>query len=295
EAVSDGAAVWRKGIVHARGVEMGEDERERLEPVAGSGVVLTIDHELQRTAMQSFGDQAGGVVVMDILNGDILTMASAPGFDPNLFVNGIDTTTFTALNTDEKKPLFNKAVTGAYPPGSTFKTMVALAAKQAGVADDWHVNCPGYFSFGGRDFHCWKHGGHGAVDLHRAIRESCDVYFYNAALRAGPERIAAVAREFGLGVAHNVTLPNVAAGLVPDPTWWQAHRHEQWTAGLTVNYGIGQGSLVVTPLQLCVQASRIANNGKAVVPRLVREAPGVTQPRQPLTMTGIAAEHLAAI
>lgn len=295
EEMLHGQAGWRKVIVNARGVEMGEDDRERREPVAGSGVVLTIDHELQRTAMQSFGDQAGGCVVMDIYTGDILVMASAPTFDPNLFVNGIDTATFAQLNTDEKKPLFNKAISGGYPPGSTFKTMVGIAAKQAGVADDWRVNCPGYFSFGGRDFHCWKRGGHGSVDLHRAIRESCDVYFYNAALRAGPDRIAAVAREFGLGVAHNVTLPNVAAGLVPDPTWWVAHRHEPWTAGLTVNYGIGQGSLTVTPLQLCVQAARIANNGKAVVPRLVREAPGVRQPGQPPTMGGIAPEHLAAI
>ncbi|MFZ2028672.1 MAG: penicillin-binding protein 2 [Vitreimonas sp.] len=290
-----GQAGWRKVIVNARGVEMGEDERERREPVAGSGVVLTIDHELQRTAMQSFGDQAGACVVMDIYTGDILVMASTPAYDPNLFVNGIDFATFAQLNTDEKKPLFNKAISGGYPPGSTFKTMVGIAAKQAGVADDWHISCPGYFSYGGRDFHCWKRGGHGSVDLHRAIRESCDVYFYNAALRAGPERIAAVAREFGLGVAHNVTLPNVIAGLVPDPTWWLAHRHEPWTGGLTVNYGIGQGSLIVTPLQLCVQAARIANNGKRVVPRLVREAPGVTQPPQPQTMSGIAPEHLAQI
>ena len=295
EETLHGEAGWRKVIVNARGVEMGEDERERQEPVAGSGIVLTIDHELQRTAMQSFGDQAGGVVVMDIYTGDILVMASAPSFDPNLFVNGIDVPTFTALNTDEKKPLFNKAVSGAYPPGSTFKTLVGIAAKQAGVEDDWHVNCPGYFNFGGRAFHCWRRGGHGAVNLHRAIRESCDVYFYQAALRAGPERIAAVAREFGLGVSHDVSLPNVHPGLVPDPTWWREHRHENWTAGLTVNYGIGQGSLLVTPLQLCVQAARIANNGKAVVPRLVREAPGVTEPGQPRTMSGIAPEHLAQI
>jgi penicillin-binding protein 2 len=295
EAQLRGAPGWRKVIVNARGVEMGEDEHERKEPVKGSSMVLTIDHELQRVAMQSFGDQAGGVVVLDIYTGDILVMASAPGFDPNLFVNGIESAIFTALNTDEKKPLFNKAISGTYPPGSTFKTMVGIAAKQAGVADDWRINCPGFFPFGGRDFHCWKRGGHGSVDLHRAIRESCDVYFYNAALRAGPERIAGVARQFGLGVAHDVTLPNVAAGLVPDPAWWLAHRHEQWTAGLTVNYGIGQGSLQVSPLQLCTQVARIANNGKAVIPRLVREAPGIVQPTAPQTMAGIAPEHLAAI
>ena len=173
--------------------------------------------------------------------------------------------------------------------------MVGIAAKQAGVDDDWRVNCPGYFPYGGRNFHCWKRGGHGSISMHRAIRESCDVYFYNAALRAGPERIAAVARAFGFGVAHDVSLPHVEDGLVPDPDWWREHRHENWTGGLTLNYGIGQGSLLVTPLQLCVMAARIANNGHAVVPRLVREAPGVTDPPQPPNMEGIAPEHLAAI
>ncbi|MEZ5994878.1 MAG: penicillin-binding protein 2 [Hyphomonadaceae bacterium] len=295
EPALHGEAGWRKIIVNARGVEQGEDESERREPVRGSGVVLTIDHELQRTAMQSFGDQAGAAVVMDIYTGDILVMASAPTFDPNLFVNGIGQEPFRVLNEDEKKPLFNKAISGAYPPGSTFKTMVGIAAKQAGVEDDWHINCPGYFPFGGRNFHCWKRGGHGQVNLHRAMRESCDVYFYQAALRAGPERIAAVAREFGYGVAHDVSLPNVEDGLVPDPTWWEANRHERWTAGLTVNYGIGQGSLLVTPLQLCIMAARVANNGRGVVPRLVREAPGVTDPAQPPTMEGISPEHLAAL
>lgn len=295
EPTLQGEAGWRKIVVNAFGREIGEDPSERKEPVKGSGVVLTLDAELQRTAMQSFGDQAGACVVMDIYTGDLLVMASAPTFDPNMFVNGIGTAAFAALNGDEKKPLFNKAVSGTYPPGSTFKTLVGIAAKQAGVDDDWHVNCPGYFNFGGRAFHCWRRNGHGAVNLHRAIRESCDVYFYQAALRAGPERIAAVAREFGLGVSHDVSLPHVQAGLVPDPTWWQEHRHEPWTAGLTVNYGIGQGSLQVSPLQLCVQAARIANNGKAVTPRLVREAPGFTEPGQPHTMSGIAPEHLAQI
>lgn len=295
EQALHGEAGWRKIIVNARGVEQGEDESERREPVRGSGVVLTIDHELQRTAMQSFGDQAGSAVVMDIFTGDILVMASAPTFDPNLFVNGIASEPFRVLNEDEKKPLFNKAISGGYPPGSTFKLTVGIAAKQAGVEDDWHVNCPGYFPFGGRNFHCWKRGGHGSINMHRAIRESCDVYFYQAALRAGPERIAATARELGFGVAHDVSLPNVQRGLVPDPDWWFANRHERWTAGLTVNYGIGQGSLIVTPLQLATMAARIANNGRTVVPRLVREAPGVRDPAAPAVLPDLAPEHLAAI
>ncbi|WP_395645662.1 penicillin-binding protein 2 [Terricaulis sp.] len=295
EQTLHGEAGWRKVVVNAFGREMGEDPDERKDPTRGSGVVLTLDGDLQRTAMQSFGDQAGACVVMDIYTGDLLVMASAPTFDPNLFVNGIGSAAFALLNNDEKKPLFNKAIAGAYPPGSTFKTMVGIAAKQAGVEDDWHVNCPGYFPFGGRNFHCWKRGGHGAVNLHRAMRESCDVYFYQAALRAGPERIAAVAHEFGFGMAHDVSLPHVEDGLVPDPDWWFANRHERWTAGLTVNYGIGQGALLVTPLQLCCMVARVANNGKAVRPRLVLEAPGSTNPGQPPTMEGISPEHLAAI
>lgn len=291
-----GEAGWKKMIVNARGREMGEDTDARVNPRPGSGVVLTIDAELQRRAVEVFGDQSGGAVVMDIVTGDLLVMTSAPTFDPNLFVNGIGQAEFGALNTDEKKPLFNKSVSGGFPPGSTFKTMVGIAAKQAGIEDDWHVNCPGYMAFGGRNFHCWKRGGHGQINLHRALRESCDVFFYQAALRAGPERIAAVAHEFGFGVAHDVSVPNVIPGLVPDPTWWREHRHENWSGGLTLNYGIGQGSLLVTPLQLCCMAARIANNGKAVKPRLVREAPGVdVDPPVAQTMHNISPEHLAAV
>ncbi|MES1198946.1 MAG: penicillin-binding protein 2 [Pseudomonadota bacterium] len=290
-----GEAGWRKVIVNAFGREMGEDEHERKDPVRGSGAVLTIDADLQRIAMENFGGEAGAAVVMDIVTGDLLVMTSAPGFDPNLFVNGISSTDFAVLNGDEKKPLFNKAVTGAYAPGSTFKTMVGIAAKQAGVDDNWRCSCPGYFVYGGRAFHCHKKTGHGSVNMHEALKLSCDVFFYNAALRAGPDRIAAVAHQFGLGQKFDVSLPNVEDAVVPDPAWMQRVRHQPWTGGLTLNYGIGQGDMLVTPLQLAVQASRLANNGKAVMPRLVREAPGVGEPALPQPMTGIAAEHLAAI
>ncbi len=290
-----GHAGWRKVVVNARGVEMGEDEGERRESERGSGIVLTIDHELQRIAMQNFGDQSGSAVVMDIYTGDLLVMASPPGFDPNLFVNGIGRDAFRVLNEDEKKPLFHKSVTGTYAPGSTFKMIVGIAAKQAGVEDDWSVSCPGYFPYGGRNFHCWRREGHGRVNLHNAIKGSCDVYFYQAALRAGPELIAAVARKFGFGERFDVNVPNVREGLVPDPTWWRENRHEGWTGGLTLNYGIGQGALQVTPLQLAVMAARLGNNGRAVVPRLVREAPGVSDPPQPPLLDGIEAEFLARV
>jgi penicillin-binding protein 2 len=290
-----GHAGYRKVIVNARGVEQGEDEAERHEPVRGSGLVLTIDHDLQRIAMQNFGGQSGAAVVMDIYTGDLLVMASAPGFDPNLFVNGISQADFRAYNEDPMKPLYHKTVTGVYAPGSTFKMMVGIAAKQAGVEDDWAVSCGGGLFYGGRTFHCWRPGGHGRMNLHLAIKNSCDVYFYQAALRAGPEKIAAVARQFGLGTAFNVSVPNVRAGLIPDPVWWREHRHENWTGGLTVNYGIGQGAMGITPLQLAVMAARLGNNGLAVTPRLVREGPNVTDPPQPPRMEGIAADHLARV
>ncbi len=290
-----GQAGYRKVIVNARGVEQGEDESERHEPVRGSGLVLTLDHDLQRIAMQNFGEQSGSAVVMDIHNGDLLVMASAPGFDPNLFVNGISQANFAAYNEDEKKPLYHKTVAGVYAPGSTFKMMVGIAAKQAGVEDNWAVSCSGGFAYGGRVFHCWRAGGHGRVNLHDAIKHSCDVYFYQAALRAGPEKIAAVARAFGLGEHFDVSVPNVRSGLIPDPTWWQENRHEQWTGGLTVNYGIGQGAMGITPLQLATMAARLGNNGLAVVPRLVREGPNVSDPPTPPRMQGIEADFLARV
>jgi len=295
ETVLHGEAGWRKVIVNARGVEQGEDERERREPVRGSGLVLTLDHDLQRIAMQNFGEQSGSAVVMDIFTGDLLVMASAPGFDPNLFVNGISQTNFDAYNLDEKKPLYHKTVTGVYAPGSTFKMIVGIAAKQAGVEDDWAVGCSGGFYYGGRTFHCWRAGGHGRMALHDAIKHSCDVYFYQAALRAGPERIASVARQFGLGEHFDVSVPNIRDGLIPDPTWWRANRNEGWTGGLTVNYGIGQGAMGVTPLQLAVMAARLGNNGLAVSPRLVREGPGISDPPRPAHMSGIEAEHLTRV
>jgi penicillin-binding protein 2 len=245
--------------------------------------------------MESFGEQSGAALVMDIHSGDLLVMASAPGFDPNLFVNGIGQSDFDAYNIDEKKPLFHKAVAGAYAPGSTFKMMVGIAAKQAGVEDGWAVSCSGGFNYGGRTWHCWRAGGHGRVNLHDAIKHSCDVYFYQAALRAGPERIASVARQFGLGQRFDVSVPNVAEALVPDPTWWRANRGEGWTGGLTLNYGIGQGAMLVTPLQLCVMAARLGNNGAAVNPRLVREAPGMGEAREAPHMSGIEADHLTRV
>lgn len=295
ETALHGQPGYRKVIVNARGVEQGEDASERRDAVRGQGLVLTLDHELQRTGLESFGEHSGSAVVMDIYTGDLLAMVSAPGFDPNLFVNGISQTDFRGYNEDEKRPLYHKAVTGVYAPGSTFKMIVAIAAKQAGMADDFHVNCPGYFSYGGRAFHCWRRGGHGRVNMRNAMKGSCNVFHYQAALIAGPERIANVARQFGFGHAFDVSVPGVVAGLVPDPVWWRENRNEGWTGGLTLNYGVGQGALQITPLQLAVVAARIGNNGRAVTPRLIREGAGMVDPPAPPNMSEIAPEHLAAI
>jgi penicillin-binding protein 2 len=159
----------------------------------------------------------------------------------------------------DRHPLYHKAVTGTYSPGSTFKMMVGIAARRAGMPEDWAVSCPGYFPFGGRNFHCWRRGGHGRVDMHAAIKGSCDVFFYRAALYAGAERIAQVSREFGFGQTYeHLNLPSMRTGIVPDPAWWRSIGRGQWTDGLTVNFGIGQGDLQVTPIQLAVMTARMA-------------------------------------
>ncbi|MBI1250445.1 MAG: penicillin-binding protein 2 [Alphaproteobacteria bacterium] len=295
EQTLHGDAGWRKVEVNASGRVVSEVGHESRAPNRGSGLVLTLDAELQRLAFERMAGESAAAVVMDVVTGDLLAMASAPGFDPNQFVNGISSSAFRALNEDDHKPLFHKAVTGAYAPGSTFKMIVGIAAREAGVEDDWRVNCPGYFPFGGRNFHCWRRGGHGSVDLHNAIKGSCDVYFYQAALRAGPERIARVARQFGFGVKHDIGVPSIEDGIVPDPDWWRGQGRGVWTPGLTVNFGIGQGDLLASPLQLAVMAARLANNGRAVAPRLVRETAGLQPPGEAPMIQGVRAEHLAAV
>lgn len=296
EPILKGEPGWKQVEVDASGRVVNDSTGRAKAAIPGGDVVLTLDSVLQRTALESFGPESGAAVVMDILTGEVLVLASAPSFDSNLFVNGIGSRLFRGLNEDEKKPLYDKAVAGTFSPGSTFKTIVGVAAKEAGVEDDWQVNCPGYFPYGGRNFHCWKRGGHGSVNMHRGIRESCDVFFYQAALRAGPERIAAVARRYGLGASYDISMPNVSAGVVPDPAWWSKNRKGGWTGGLTLNYGIGQGDLIVTPLQLCVQVARFANGGHAVMPRLVRQAPGAPPlSAAPPLMPGVTPEHLHAV
>lgn len=277
-----GDAGWRMVEVNAAGRVIDEIGGETREPVPGPGVVLTIDAECQRGAMERMAGMSASCVVIDIVTGDLVVMASSPGFNPNEFVNGISPSRFKELNEDPYKPLFHKSVTGAYKPGSTFKICTGIAAVGAGLPENFRVNCPGYFPFGGRAFHCWKKGGHGTVDFHAALKGSCNVFFYQAGLRAGQQRIADTARMLGLGQKFDIDVPSVVQGIVPDEAWWKSKRGaEPFPPGMILNTAIGQGDLLTTPLQLAVMMARVANGGKEVMPRLVRQGPGVAPPREP--------------
>ncbi|MEN3953462.1 penicillin-binding protein 2 [Iodidimonas sp. SYSU 1G8] len=266
-----GVAGLRRVEVNALGREVRELSRE--DGVAGKDLVTTIDADIQRFAMQRMGEESAAAVVMNIHSGEVLAMASAPGYDPNDFNFGIKTSTWKALLKDPRKPLLNKAVQGQFPPGSTFKPVVVMAALEAGAIDaNTKVFCPGHMNFGGRKFHCWKKGGHGTVDMISAVEQSCDVFFYEIARRIGVDTIADMANRFGLGHRHGIEIDHEAAGLVPTRAWKATRRRDRkWHDGETLSVSIGQGYMLSTPLQLAVMTSRIANGGYAVTPTLVKD------------------------
>lgn len=255
-------------------------ELQRHDGQPGEDMVLTIDDELQRFAAQRVREESAAVVVMDCRNGDVLAMVSNPGFDPNLFNQGISSADYKALQANKYRPLYNKVIQGQYPPGSTFKMVVGLAALEAGaITPETRVHCPGHMDFGGHTFNCWKKGGHGSMNYVSALEESCDVFFYETARRIGPDRIADMARRFGLGEATGIDLIGEKAGVAPTRAWKKQALKQPWYEGETLNCGIGQGYVLATPLQLAVMAARLGTN-RAIKPRLVRnaheEAPGIT-------------------
>ena len=251
-------------------------ELSRREGMPGKEVVLSLDMEVQKLAQEKLVGQSGSVVVMDVTNGEIISIVSAPGFDPNAFTGTVSPTIWRQLNEDEHKPLLNKAITGIYPPGSTYKPIVALAALASGaMSPSQRVHCSGARALGSHVFHCWKRGGHGSMDMHLAIKNSCDVYFYECARRTGIEAIAAMSRKFGLGQVYGLEIPGEKSGLMPDPEWKKRARNDIWRDGDTFNVGIGQGAVLTTPLQLCVMTARLANGGKAVMPHVIRSFDGV--------------------
>jgi len=204
-------------------------------------------------------------------------MATNPSFDPSLFDAGISQSQWDAWTNDRRTPLINKAMAGAYPPGSTFKMAVGLAALQSGaLTPQDRIVCPGYLDLGDTRFHCWKKGGHGALDMRGGLKNSCDVFFYDAARRAGIDAVSAVANIFGLGTDLPIDLPGGRAGLIPTRAWRQKH-HRHWGPADTIIAGIGQGGILATPLQLATYVSRIAT-GRAVVPHVTRTIAGTAQP-----------------
>jgi penicillin-binding protein 2 len=254
--------------VNAYGRVMREISKESGIP--GKDVYLTIDCALQRFADQRLGNESAACVVMDVETGDVLSLSSTPGYDPNQFNVGITPDQWKYLTTNDHKPLLNKVLGGTYPAGSTFKCAVAVAAVEAGVAKPgYSVYCDGSYTLGNHDFHCWKHGGHGSVDLKKAIQQSCDVFFYETARRIGIDKIEEVARKLGLGAPTGIDLPGERAGLIPSRAWKEATFGVPWQQGETLNTGIGQGYVTVTPIQLCTMTARIAS-GKAVSPRIAR-------------------------
>ena len=271
-----GSAGTRRIEVNAAGRIMRELDRQ--EGDAGKDIQLTIDSRLQSYVQARLDGESAGAVVIDLENGDLRAIASAPAFDPNLFVRGISTTDWTGLNEDKYRPLAAKAVQGAYPPGSTFKMVTLLAAMEAGlVSAEETVYCPGFTDVFNIRFHCWKRGGHGNINLHESLKQSCDCYYYEISQRVGIDKMAEMARKLGLGIKHDLPLSAVAQGLAPDKAWKSSVRGEDWRIGDTVNASIGQGYVLTSPLQLAVMSARIAT-GREVTPRLVKLIDGVEQP-----------------
>ncbi len=273
-----GKAGAQKLEVDSKGRVVRRDSKGDIAPTPGQEVMLSLDADVQNRALEVFGEESGAAVMMDCRTGDVLCLMSAPSFDANQFVKGVPRAEYLQLAHYDHKPLFNKALTATFPPGSTFKTMVALTALEHGISPDRTYVCHGAWPWGGRVWHCDQ--AHGVLNMHDAIVTSCDIFFYQTALSVGPDAIAATARKFGLGETFDIGIPGQRAGLVPDTAYKRRAfpKDPVWHPGETPSMGIGQGYVNLNPLQLCVMASRLANGQKALNPRLIRSIGGVEQP-----------------
>jgi len=243
----------------------------RKPSVPGQNILLTIDHELQLLAESKLEGNTGAVVAMNPKNGEILALASSPAYDPNLFISGIDSEAWSRIIRSSNYPLQNRAIAGQYPPGSVFKIVVALAGLEEGVIDpEEEILCTGQFPFGNRVYRCWKKQGHGNISLHRAIVESCDIYFYKMGYRLGVEKIAHYAKMFGLGESTGFDLGGEKPGLVPTRKWKLKRLGIPWQAGETISLSIGQSFLLVTPLQMASLISTVFNGGHLYRPKVVK-------------------------
>ena len=246
-------------------------ELDRTEGQPGSNVLLTIDLDLQRFVAERMKEQqSGSVVVMDVVTGDVLAMVSTPGFDPNTFARGITQSEWRDLLDSPERPLNNKSIAGVYPPGSTYKMVTALAALESKAIEPWtRLPCNGFLELGNIKFHCWLKGGHGSTNVIEALAQSCDCFFYEAARKAGIDRIADMANRLGFGRQSELGLPGESPGIQPSRSWKQEKLGKPWQHGDTFNLGIGQGYMAATPLQLAVMTARIANGGYEVQPNLL--------------------------
>lgn len=288
-----GKAGTKRVEVNAAGRVM--RELDRVEGNAGADFQITIDSKLQGYTHARLAQESAAAVVMNVETGDLLACVSAPSFDPNLFVRGISQTDYNALLENKYRPLPNKAVQGVYPPGSTFKMVTALAALDNDTVNtETTVRCPGHLEVADRRFHCWKRAGHGNMNLHTSLRESCDVYYYELALKTGIEKISEMSRRLGLGVKHDLAMTSVAKGLAPTKAWKQEVRGAEWVIGDSVNASIGQGFVLSSPLQLAVMTARLAT-GRSVTPRLIKSIDGVDQPTGHGTDMGLNENHLRAV
>ena len=241
---------------------------------SGKDIHLTIDSNLQKFSMLRIKEYSASAVVIDLSNGGIICMASNPSYDPNKFVEGISQEDWDILLQSKNQPLANKAISGNYPPGSTFKMIVAIAALEDNLINPEDLfECNGFYESEQRKFHCWKYFGHGSTDLLKGIEESCDVYFYNLAERIGIERIAKTARKFGIGITPNLPLSGISKGLLPSKSWKKNTQNESWYTGDTLNSGIGQGYLLSTPIQIAIMTARIAT-GLEIKPSLLKAIDG---------------------
>ena len=298
ETALRGKAGSRQVEVNAYGRIIRELRRNEGQP--GDDHILTIDMGLQEYTNARINHESAAAVVVDVHSGEVLALVSSPSFNPNSFTTGISQTEWNALMANPRFPLTNKAISGHYSPGSTFKMMVALAAQSGGIMNpSQEVFCPGHMDLGNRRFHCWKRSGHGTMNMNSGITQSCDVYFYEVSKRAGVDAIAKMARRFGLGERLGIELPSERKGLVPTRDWKLAVHGVPWQKGETLIIGIGQGFLLTTPLQLAIMTARIANGGIAVRPKLVRETQRVGRRlpdnREPFPSMGLSAVHLAVV
>ncbi len=248
---------------------------DEAEATPGHTLVLSIDLELQQAAEQAMGERAGAVVALDPRNGDILAMVSSPAFDPNEFTGGIDPERWRALTEHPRHPLNARATQGQYPPGSTFKVIVAAAALEEGIINPFtRLRCPGYLAYGNHTFRCWRKGGHGSVNVHEALVGSCDVFFYQVGARLGIDAIARYARAFGLGTPTGIEIGSERGGIMPDSEWKRRRFQQPWHKGETLSVAIGQGAVTTTPLQMAQAVATVAS-GVRYRPRVVQRVEAI--------------------